>query len=266
MRIALLLLPLFTACAARKDLSVYSGGSATPSTHGVTVFPALMLGDAPGAVPEGLDAFSAGLYVGNIVHSGGYVFQGSEDGEDAGLPVRSKEIELLAHTEYTRSIRSWVDLQFTLAIQERDLRIIPERGRDIEEVPLPVRTTRRGSDPRDGTDNVNLPRFDLAPAPWPELASMNMTTDLVIQPWVVLYYSHNGGWFIGQRMGCGSGARLRMFWVVYDAATGAPLSWDDVEARHIDPYLMTPNTAQLEDHLIEVEERVAEEIFRLILP
>jgi hypothetical protein len=60
---------------------------------------------------------------------------------------------------------------------------------------------RRGTDPADGTDNINLPRFDLEPAPVTDLSLLPAGVDWVVAPTVVLYYSHNGGWFIGQRYG-----------------------------------------------------------------
>lgn len=258
---ALLSLTLLTgACAAKKkDLFVRELPEA-PKAEGKTIgiWPSTLLFEQPGAVPEDMDSFTAGLFIGNVVHSGGYVFDGvdgaGDRGDEAGLPVRSKEFTLNAEAEYEPLALAWLDEAVFTSVSEvaTPLRLPAPSSPP----PPPTRRTRRGTDPADGTDNVNLPRFDLTPAPVTDLSLMPAGVDWVVAPTVVLYYSHNGGWFIGQRLGTGSGARVRVYWTVYDTKTGAVVSYGDLEARSLSPYVLTPNKAQLEDLLMETEAKI----------
>ncbi len=130
-------------------------------------------------------------------------------------------------------------------------------------MPEPVRRRVRGTHPADGTDNVNLPRFSLEPSAL--VPGSVEGVDQVLVPLVVRYYSHNGGWFLGQEYGCGMGARLRVMWTLYDNASGAPLAWGEVDARELDNRVASPSSAQLEDALLEVEAAVAKELKKQIL-
>ena len=257
---ALLALLLLTgACAAKKDLFERELPDA-PKAKGKTIglWPSTLLFELDGAVPDGMDTFSAGLFVGNVVHSGGYVYAGVDGAEgeadEAGLPVRSKEFTLNAEAEFEPLARSWLDAELFAAVSAVTT---PQRlPAPSAPLPAPIRRVRRGTDPADGTDNINLPRFDLEPAPVTDLSLLPAGVDWVVAPTVVLYYSHNGGWFIGQRMGTGSGARIRVFWTIYDTKTGGVVSYGDLEARSISPYVLTPNKGQLEDLLIQSEEKI----------
>ncbi|MCK6524735.1 hypothetical protein L6R49_25300 [Myxococcota bacterium] len=256
---AALLTLLSGGCAAKQDLFLRELPDA-PKAEGKTVglWPSTLLFAQPGAVPEGMDSFTAGLFVGNVVHSGGYVYAGvdgaGEVGEEAGLPVRSKEFTLNAEAEYEPLAQAWLDAEIFSALS--DVTTPLRLPAPSVAIPAPTRLPRRGTDPADGTDNINLPRFDLVPTPITDLSAFPAGVDWVVAPTVVLYYSHNGGWFIGQRMGTGSGARVRVFWTVYDTKTGAVVSYGDLEARALSPYVLTPNKGQLEDLLIECEEKI----------
>lgn len=257
---ALLALALLNgACAAKKDLFERDLPDA-PKANGKTIglWPSTLLFEQAGAVPDGMDSFTAGLFIGNVVHSGGYVYAGVDGAEgeadEAGLPVRSKEFTLNAEAEFEPIARAWLDATLFSVLSEV---ATPQRlPAPSAPIPAPVRRVRRGTDPADGTDNINLPRFDLEPAPITDLSLLPAGVDWVVAPTVVLYYSHNGGWFIGQRMGTGSGARIRVFWTIYDTKTGGVVSYGDLEARSLSPYVLTPNKGQLEDLLIQSEEKI----------
>ena len=255
----LTLLVLTGACAAKKDLFERELPDA-PKADGKTIglWPSTLLFEQPGAVPEGMDSFTAGLFVGNVNHSGGYIYAGVDGAgeltEEAGLPVRSKEFTLNAEAEFEPLARAWLDAEIFAALSDETTPLrLPAPSAPI---PAPIRRVRRGTDPNDGTDNINLPRFDLEPVPITDLSLMPTGIDWVVAPTVVLYYSHNGGWFIGQRMGTGSGARIRVFWTIYDTKTGGVVSYGDLEARSLSPYVLTPNKGQLEDLIIQSEEKI----------
>ncbi len=115
----------------------------------------------------------------------------------------------------------------------------------IETLPVaPTRHELRGSYSHSGTDNQPLPRFDLIQVP---IAAIPSASGAVVVPWIVDAYTHNGGWFFGQTFGSASGARLRVWFGIYDAASGAPLGWTDCSSivQHDD--IMSPNASQVED-------------------
>lgn len=200
---------------------------------------------------EGEDAFRRGIYVGNVIMRGGYV---TEDDPEYGMQVRAKEYDFGSQAEHADTVRTWSDAAFAEMLQ--DGKVVYRRAE--VSVPEPRRARVRGSHPQDGTDNVNLPRFSLEPEP---LAPNSVEgVDQVLVPLVVRYYSHNGGWFIGQEYGCGMGARLRVLWTLYDNASGAPIAWGEVDARELDNRVASPSSAQLEDALLSVEAAVAREI------
>ena len=77
-------------------------------------------------------------------------------------------------------------------------------------------------------------------------------------PFVAHYYSHSGGWFIGQNDGCEAGARIRILWLLYDTQTGQLATWGDVSERHVQERMYSPSRAQREDYLMLVEAKVHE--------
>jgi hypothetical protein len=108
----------------------------------------------------------------------------------------------------------------------------------------------RGSYDGVGRDNQPLPRFALEPG---GLADPPEGTDVIVVPWVVRWYSHNGGWFLGQTYGTSAGARVRVFLVTHDASTGDALAWSDIDASYLSPTEFSPNTATTEDLLLLAE-------------
>ena len=200
--------------------------------------------------------------------TGGYEV---ENTGDAGLQTIAKHYELNSAEEYRATVTEWADSAFGAVLDERKIAWQPV---DLS-VNVPVKHLSRGSHPLDGTDNINIPRFTLEPSPLPAPVSLSGRrsapqglvdgVDLVLVPLVVAYYSHNAGWFVGQEHGCGAGARFRLLWTAYDAATGVALEWGDVDRRTIEPYTFQPNSSQLEDMLIVVENGVTKELRREVL-
>lgn len=234
------------------DLEAASGGQEAKRFRGsVAVAPVQFMSDLNG---DG-DDFRDGVYVGNIVMTGGYVV---ENTGDAGLQTIAKAYEFNSIDAYRSTVSDWADSTVAGVLDDRGL----SWQRIDVSVPAPISRPARGSHPGDGTDNINIPRFTLEPTP---LDGMVSGVDVVVVPTVVFYYSHNSGWFVGQEHGCGAGARLRMLWTVYDAASGAPLEWRDVDRRTIEPYVFQANSSQLEDMLIEVEQAVAADLAKELL-
>lgn len=243
------MLTLLLGCWVYKkvpDIEVVAGGQNLKKVEGVVgLAPTVFLAD----LNELEDDFRAGAYVGNVVMSGGYVL---ENTGDAGIQTVSKDYELNSVESYRSTITDWTDVTMSALLDDRGV-----TWKRVEtDVPAPIRRPARGSHVSDGTDNVNLPRFTLEPSSIEPVSGV----DFVLVPMVVQYYSHNSGWFVGQEHGCGAGARLRMLWTAYDAASGAPMEWRDVDQRSIEPYVFQANSAQLEDLLIEVEEGLAKDL------
>ena len=234
------------------DLEAAEGGEPLRRFQGsVGVAPVHFLADHNG---EG-DDFRDGVYVGNIVMSGGYIV---ENRGDAGLQTRAKDYEFNSVDVYRSQISDWTDTTLASVLDERGV----TWTRVGVSAPPPISRVVRGSHPGDGTDNINIPRFSLEPSP---LQAAVPGVDLVLVPTVVFYYSHNSGWFVGQEHGCGAGARFRMLWTAYDASSGAAVEWRDVDHRTIEPYIFQASSSQLEDMLIEVEEGVARDLAKELL-
>ncbi len=207
---------------------------------------------------EGLDgeaSFRHGVYVGNVTMRGGFV---TEEDPEYGLQVRAKEYSFSAQAQLAGTAADWSDQAFAELLQDGG---VTYRRAPVQ-VPAPIRHRSRGTHEADGTDNVNLPRFTLEPSPLAPGSAPG--ADQVLVPIVVSYYSHNGGWFLGQEYGCGMGARLRVLWALYDSASGAPIAWGEVDAREIDSRVASPSSAQLEDALLKVEATVAKELGKQI--
>ncbi|MFH1464461.1 MAG: hypothetical protein ABIO70_08740 [Pseudomonadota bacterium] len=200
---------------------------------------------------EPWEAFHQGYYVGDIWFSGGYEIMAEEDNQ-----VRSVGVDL-------REVGAW-EAQARLQVADSFDRILAERGwahTDLAEpvdlaVQPPQRREIRGSGPFDGRDNQSLPRFELSPQPLEvsSLPALPAEAHTLLVPLVVHYYSHNGGWFVGQSLGCAAGARMRVLWTLYDTGDGRVLSWGEIGAQHQEPYFYTPNSAQIQDYLVKVEQ------------
>ncbi|MCB9791816.1 MAG: hypothetical protein H6741_03730 [Alphaproteobacteria bacterium] len=261
---ALGLLLLSAACAARDDRIVHDGPEASlKGLSAVGLAPALFLQDMEGALGEQPDPFEAGLYLGHVTNSGGFV---RELTEEEGSPVRSKEYTFTAQDAYRQQAQEWLDVSLGEALTADKLSWSRLPGLDASAVPTPVRRRVRGSNELDGTDNVNLPRFTLEPQPLAGGDALGGGFAAYVVPIVVYYYSHNGGWFIGQDKGCGGGARARVLITLYDAASGRVLSWRDVDVRSINNYVNQPNGAQIDDFLIETEAKFAKQISKSLFP
>jgi len=220
-------------------------GPAPDLTAPVTVAPALCLADVPGAIER--DAFHDNLILGNIWFSGGYEIMAEEGNQARSVNYRIDEVE-----DYATLARSWAEDALGKALTEAGARW-SRHATGITPAP-PRRTRARGTGPLDGKDNQNLPRFTLEPTALPDGATAGITGTVLV-PVVVYYYTHNGGWFVGQDEGTPGGARLRLLWSQHDGATGTVVSFGEVGTRVIEPYVYSPNRARLEDYILEAETR-----------
>ncbi|MBT3218289.1 MAG: hypothetical protein HN348_04305 [Proteobacteria bacterium] len=201
--------------------------------------------------------FEDGVYVGNIRFSGGFIVVEV----DGGMQNRSSNIDFEREESYATQIRSYTDQVFGSALSRHH--VVPLEALEPTGWTLPSRRPFRGTDKLDdGHDNQNLPRFTLTPTAWTPLPEVPANVQAVVAPIIVHYYSHNGGWFYGQRFGSTAGARLRVFWTLFDAQTGAVLSWGDIQTKETLHGLYSPNSAQVEDFLISVEEQMSREVSR----
>ncbi len=255
------LIPLLFAglgCAPR-HLVLDEGPSYNPRGQTVAVAPTQVLAELPAVATE--DPFEAGLTVGHVHHAGGYELRDVP----TGVLARSKSITVNAADDYAEQVRAWVDDTVSDALLRRGTSWVRAEGFDPEAFVPPRQSNLRGTTKHDGNDNLNLPRFQLRPEPLPAEARQGIEGDVLLVPMVVYYYSHNGGWFIGQRKGSSGGARFRLHWAVYDLGSGTPLSWMDQDARLIAQGNPSPTTAQIGDYLAYVEEQVERQVRRRLL-
>lgn len=236
---------------------VHSGGALPPAWPSVALAPTVFLEDLEGAVVA--DPFADNLTIGNIWFSGGYELLAEVDNQ-----VRSVKYEVDHVAEYRASLVALLDTRLGRALDAHGLQwsrldapITP---------PTPRRALVRGTGPLDGADNQNLPRVDFEPRPLPTPpGDLPGQPQLLLVPVVVHYYSHNGGWFVGQEEGCPAGARFRLLWTLYDAHTGAVVGWRDLETRTLQRWYYSPNRTEIQDYLIRVEDDVVE-LFEADLP
>jgi hypothetical protein len=66
---------------------------------------------------------------------------------------------------------------------------------------------------------------------------------------------------LGQTYGSAGGARVRVFWSLY-GADGGVIGWGDHEARTEHHGNFSPNSQQIQDFLIDVEEGVCKTLKR----
>lgn len=186
------------------------------------------------------DSFKSNTTVGNVTFTGGYVTENT----GAGLFNVSKHVAVDAEEIYRGHAGAWIE-----DLVDPTAEISP---------PLPSRHERRGTDPKDGHDNLSLPRVDLTPVAL-TVAPGRVTT----VPIVMSYYTHNGGWFFGQEWGTGAGARVRIVLVTY-AADGSVLGWMDIDGSRTSDRVFSPTGPQLQDLLIALEKRVGRKLQRAL--
>jgi hypothetical protein len=246
------MLSLLLACTSPALRQVEGPAAVMPAS--IALAPVVLLHTLPG--PSG-DPFEQGEYIGDLWFSGGFARVEALDNQ-----VRSVEVEQRHQQRYTAQAAAWLDTAFASLLDTRGISWQPLP--DGLTPPRPLRTNIRGSGPLDGTDNQSLPRFDLRPLPLVAPPSLPPGAGAVLVPMIVHYYSHNGGWFIGQSTGSAAGARIRVLWSLY-GDDGRVLTWGEVGTRYIEPYFYTPNQAQLQDYLIEVEGEITRQLSRRAL-
>lgn len=196
-------------------------------------------------------AFLRNEYLGNVRFGGGFVRTG-----DVALEVRARLIELGFEDRYREDGVRWLDGMLPAVLGEVK---VPLGAAAPALAPPPERRRFRGLHPEDGHDNVNLPRVDLVPTPLPTGAAASRW---VVVPFLKLYYTHNGGWFLGQQFGCMAGARVEALVALYDSTTGRPVWWMNLEGQHTQPRRGQASSSEMEQYLIWAEERAAEKLRR----
>jgi hypothetical protein len=237
-RVALLCAALgLCACGGPKDIRLVSGPELAAPLPSLALAPSLLLAEQERSDPW--EAFHQG-----------YELMPEEDNQ-----VRSVNVEFSEEPAYAEQIRLVVDQSFAALLDARGAswRALDQELRHA--AVSPRRVPLRGTGPFDGRDNQNLPRFDLQPqaidpASLPELPA---GTQAILVPFIVHYYTHNGGWFVGQNVGCAAGARLRVLWSLHDASDGRVLTWGEVGVQHQQEYHYSPNKAELQDYQLVVE-------------
>ncbi len=281
MRGALLALILVvTACAKREP--IVSSGKLDPDiaravrAEGVSIAPVVRMQDLPAApiapslamgeiearlregeehlaTPSVLDvenprdaAFLRNEFFGNIRFGGGFVRTG-----DVALEVRARLIEFGLDARYAADGTRWLSDALPRVLDAVD---VPIGAPAPAVAPVPERQRFRGLHPEDGHDNVNLPRTELIPA---ALDSAQRATlggsRWVIVPYLRSYYTHNGGWFLGQTFGCTAGARVEALVVLYDTVSGRPAWSMPLLGRHIQAQKGQASTSELDQYLLWAE-------------
>lgn len=207
----------------------------------------VFLADLDGAVQPDVEPVWTGTFVGNIVFAGGFEVVERE----GGLENVSVNVETSGQERYRRQI---VDVTRGCVSDA-----LGREGRDwfstglSTPAPTPTRRDVRGTGKLDGRDNQPLPRFTLAATPWEGGAPVPDGADALLVPYIVHYYAHNGGWFLGQTYGSAGGARTRVFWALYEP-DGRAVGWSDHGARTEEHGRFSPNSQEIQDYLIDVEE------------
>lgn len=245
-------------CAARARVSGVGAGHAGADVPWAPVVvvadlpaPPAAMAEAPGVVEAQLvddaapatpldpvrdGAFLRNDYVGNIRFGGGIVRTGS-----VALETRARLIELQPLPTVRQQGVDWLSGVLTDALG-------PATAAPLPATPLRY-AAARGADAEDGHDNLNLPRTGLVPEVVP-----GAPAGRVLVPFLRAYYTHNGGWFLGQRWGCLAGARVDVLLVLYDA--GRPVWWTEAAGRSLDGTVAQATAAELDQHLLEAERQV----------
>jgi len=212
---------------------------------------------------EETNAFRSGVYVGNLVFSGGFI----TEQQDVGLQNVSKKVDFEAEDRYRKQVAELLDRMYGDALDKKGNVRWQRMSISADVIESHRMRAVRGTHDEDGRDNVCLPRFELEAGTLPAeaLTDVPTGTDAVIVPYVVLYYTHNAGWFLGQTYGHGGGARFRVFSVTYDAKTGAPLGHMDATTRFLHEEVFQPNSGQLEDFAIFAETAMEKQVRKYLL-
>lgn len=268
------LLPLMLlGCAHLEARVVHSGERVRPEL--ISVSPVVVVADLPGAPagavppvsgiesmvgddgqapPTVLDpvkdaAFLRNDLIGNVRFGGGFVRTGA-----VALETRARIIEPQPSDALRTQGTAWLTEATTAALLARGVDTTA-----VTSAPTGLALTwrpTRGEDPEDGHDNVNLPRTDLVP----------LALDPALMPgaWLVpylrSYYTHNGGWFLGQRWGCMAGARVDVELVLY--VDGRPVWWMEAAGRSLDERTAQATTAELDQHLLNAERQVEDALVK----
>ncbi|MFZ5478652.1 MAG: hypothetical protein ACOZNI_17910 [Myxococcota bacterium] len=200
-------------------------------------------------------AFLRNDYVGNVRFGGGYLRTG-----DVALEVRARLMEFGQEDVYLQQATRWLAESVGDALAARGVEARPLAAFPVVE---PVRAPFRGVHEDDGHDNLNLPRVRVAPAPV-EPAALDGAA-WVLVPFLRAYYTHNGGWFIGQKYGCLGGARVEVMLALYEGESGRPVWWMEATGRHIQPMNGQPTRAELDQYLLWAEDQVEGALARGLL-
>ena len=250
------MLCVLLACA--NPALIVEQGPSLSDTPRIALAPTVLLQDLPG----GADPFTSGEYVGDVWLSGGF-----ERMPENNNQIRSVHIELREQDAYAAQGKAWLDGAFAALLDARGAAWSPLQEDISPALTRPVRTDVRGTGPLDGADDQHLPRFTLRPAPLDPAAlpALPAGTEAILVPILVHYYSHNGGWFVGQAKGNPAGARIRLLWSLHDVSDGRVLTWSSLESRYLEPYYYSPNQAELQDYLIATEEELVKTLGKTAL-
>lgn len=238
---------------------------APPIAHGPSageIEQRLLTGEEHLAKPTVLDpnsprdaAFLRNEYFGNIRFGGGFIRTG-----EVALDVRARIVELGFEDAWRADGMRWVEAMIPRVLDAADVRLGPV-GPAV--APVPERVRHRGLHPEDGTDNVNLPRYELVPTALSEAERAAAASwPWLLVPYLRLYYAHNGGWFLGQTSGCMAGARVEAFVVIYDTRTGRPVWHATTVGRHIQPRVGQASSSELEQYVLWAEGYAEERLVR----
>lgn len=197
------------------------------------------------AAPTVLDpvrdaAFLRNEFIGNIRFGGGYIRTG-----DVALDARARFIEFNSQDTYRTQATRWLQGAVIALLDDRSIPFAPVEGAAAAE-----RVVRRGMHAEDGRDDLNVPRTDLVPGP---LTPVDTAHRYVVVPYLRAYYSHNGGWFVGQEYGCMAGARIEVTLALVDTTSNRSVWWSAVTGRHLDLRVAQPSTAELDQFLLWAE-------------
>lgn len=197
-------------------------------------------------------AFLRNELVGNVRFGGGFVRAGAVQ-----LEVRARLIEFAEQERYEDLGRTWLAGALDELLDGAPAAPAPAD-------PALDRVPTRGLHPDDGHDNVNLPRTTLVARDLGHPLEA-AGADYVLVPYLRNYYTHNGGWFLGQEFGCMGGARVEVLLAVYDADTGAVVWSLAALGRTISARQGQPSRAEADQNLLWAEDEV-EETLRKRLP